>query len=117
MLRIAVKVLISSLILVSVSELGKRFSFFAAILASLPLTSILALTWLYADTRDLGKVAELSVSIFWLVLPSVLFFIALPGFLKGGFKFPSALALSCVVMTLGYFAYVWILKKFGIAFI
>ncbi len=47
------KTLITALIVAGVSELAKQYSLFAAAIASLPLTSILAFIWLYEDTKDI----------------------------------------------------------------
>jgi hypothetical protein len=114
MMRILIKVIVTALLVTGISELGRRYSALAAILASLPLTSILAMIWLYWDTRDSQKVSELSYGIFWAVLPSLLFFIALPLLLKAGLKFPLALLVSCVGMAGFYFGYLFILRKLGI---
>jgi hypothetical protein len=114
MMRILIKVIVTALLVTGISELGRRYSALAAILASLPLTSILAMIWLYWDTRDAQKVSDLSYGIFWAVLPSLLFFIALPLLLKAGLKFPLALLLSCVLMAGFYFGYLFILRKLGI---
>ncbi len=78
MLETALKVLLTSVLVVASSEAAKRSSLLGAIIVSLPLTSILALSWLYADTRDPEKVAALASNIFWMVLPSLALFIALP---------------------------------------
>ncbi len=86
----------------------------AAILASLPLTSILAMIWLYRDTKNVGKISRLSIDIFWAVLPSLLFFIALPLLLKTGMKFAWAMSLSALIMFIGYTVYAFVLGKFGI---
>jgi len=40
------------------------------------LVSVLAMVWLYIDTKDAEKVSDLATSVFWLVLPSLGFFIA-----------------------------------------
>ena len=109
-----IKTIISALIVAGVSELGKRFTPFAALLASLPVTSILAMIWLYRDTGETRKVAELSSGIFWAVLPSLLFFIVLPLLLKMGLKFGWAMIASSMVMFFGYSLYVVILNKFGL---
>jgi hypothetical protein len=108
------KVLISALVIAGVSELGRRLTPIAAILASLPLTSILAIIWLYHDTHDTTKIMDLSYGIFWAVLPSLLFFFILPIFLKGGIKFGLAMFLSSAIMMIGYALYVWGLRKLGI---
>ncbi len=109
-----IKIIISALIIATVSEIAKRYSVIAAILASLPLTSILALIWLYNDTKDVDKIIELSSKIFWAVFPSLLFFIVLPLLLKMGLKFGPALLISSVVMVFGYMIYVFLLGKFGV---
>ncbi len=68
------KTLISAVLIATVSELSKRNALFGGLLASLPLTTVLALIWLYVETRSPQKAAELSMSVFWLVLPSLAFF-------------------------------------------
>lgn len=108
------KIIISALVIAAVSEIAKRFTFAAAILASLPLTSILAMIWLYVDTKDAAKVSILSENIFWAALPSLLFFLVLPILLNMGLKFYTAMIISAVVMFVGYTVYALILGKFGI---
>ena len=108
------KIFITAGVIVIVSELGKRFSLMAAILASLPLTSILAMIWLYRETQEVQKVIDLSKGIFWMVLPSLVFFVVLPVLLKFGVRFAYALTLACLMMFLAYSVYVFVLKHFGI---
>ncbi len=72
---------------VAISEAAKRSTLLGGILASLPLTSLLAFIWLYGETGDTGKIANLSVSIFWYVLPSLVLFVALPILLARGPRF------------------------------
>lgn len=114
-MQFLLRVLISALIIAGVAELGRRYSVLAAILASLPLTSILALSFLYFETRQTEPVVELSYSIFWAVLPSLIFFIALPTLIRLGLSFVPALLLSCVVMALAYSAYAALLGRFGVS--
>lgn len=114
-MQFLVKVVISALIIAAVSELGKRFTLLGAILASLPLTSILALTWLYLDTRSEQQAIDLSVGIFWAVLPSLLFFAVFPLLLRGSLGFVPAMLLSCAIMAGGYGLYVLILRQLGVA--
>jgi hypothetical protein len=109
-MRILFKVLITSIVVVGISELGKRLSLFGAILASLPITSILAMIWLYQDTGDKKKIIALSNGIFWAILPSLVFFAVLPMLLKSKMQFTPALILACLVMALSYAAYTKILN-------
>lgn len=109
-----IKVAVTAIVVVAISEIAKRSSVWAALLASLPLTSLLAFVWLYIDTGEPERVATLAQSIFWLVLPSLLLFMALPLLLRAGWGFWPSLASSCVVTAAAYVAMVWILGRAGI---
>ena len=108
------KFAISAAILVAVSEIAKRSSFIGGLVASLPLTSLLAMIWLWRDTHDSGKISALSTSVFWLVLPSLVLFIALPVLLKRGVAFWPSLGVSVTAMLASYGVMVFGLGKFGI---
>jgi hypothetical protein len=108
------KILLSAVVLVAVSALAKRSSFWAAALASLPLTSLLAFVWLYFDSADVQKIGALSYGIFWLVLPSLILFVTLPLLLRNGFGFWTSLSTSCVATAIAYLGMVKILGVFGI---
>jgi hypothetical protein len=109
-----IKVIVSALVIAGVSELAKRYTLMAAILASLPLVSILAMVWLYIDTHDSEKVIALSKGIMWAIIPSVIFFIALPLILKTGLNFYLSLTASALLMFGAYSAYVFLMRKFGV---
>ncbi|MDA0350099.1 MAG: DUF3147 family protein [Verrucomicrobia bacterium] len=96
------KILISAVIVASVSEIAKRSSLCAAALASLPLVSLLAIVWIYIDTKDVERITTLSKDILWLVIPSLLFFILLPQLLQRGIAFWPSLSVSCGVTMTGY---------------
>lgn len=108
------KVLITAVVVVAVSELGKRSSFWAAVLASLPLTSLLAFVWLYTSTGNTKDVATLSQGIFWLVLASLPLFLLLPFLLRHSVAFWPAFAASCLVTAGAYFVLVWGLGRLGV---
>ena len=108
------KLLITSLLIVAISEISKRSSFIGALLASLPLVSVLAMIWLYIDTKDIEKVSALASSVFWLVLPSLVFFISLPLLLKRGLDFYLSMGLSTLLTAGCYFLLIRILLRFGI---
>jgi hypothetical protein len=82
MILYLVKLLISAATIVIVFELGKRVYWLAALVASLPSTSLLALVWLYFETKSTEKVIDLSKGIFWEVLPSLTFFVVFPILMK-----------------------------------
>lgn len=109
-----VKVAVTVAVVVAVSEIAKRSSFWGAILASLPLTSLLAFVWLYADTGNAQQVASLSRGIFWLVLASLPLFALLPMLIGAGWNFWSSLMVSCAVTVGAYFGLVWLLQHLGV---
>lgn len=108
---IILKVLLSAVIIVVVSEVAKRSSVLGALIASLPLTSVLAIIWLYVDTGDTAKIGALAQSILWLVIPSLLFFIALPLLLRLGVAFWMSLLVSCLLTAAGYGLTTFLLGK------
>lgn len=97
-----IKIGLSAVIVATVAEVAKRSTVFGAVVASLPLTSLLAMIWLYQDTRDAARVAALSGDIFWLVLPSLVLFVVLPLLLKRGVGFYPALGLASGATVVAY---------------
>ena len=114
MLYATIKVLLTSVLVVAVSEAAKRSSLFGALIASIPLTSVLAMIWLYVDTRDAEAVARLASGIFWLVLPSLVLFVSLPFLIRSGLDVPISLALSITLTVVAYFAMLYFLRLAGI---
>jgi len=114
MLQIAIKLALSAFIIVLVSEVSKRTTTLGALLAALPLTSLLAMMWLYVETGDTTRVANLASGIFWLVLPSLALFLILPGLLRAGYAFWPALGIGCAATAALYVSEVWVLRALGI---
>lgn len=110
-----VKIVLTSLIVVAVSELARRSSLLAALLASLPLVSLLGMIWLYLDTRDTRQVAALAGNIFWLVLPSLALFVVLPLALRQGLGFWTSLALGVLATVATYGLTLGLLSRLGVA--
>ncbi len=114
MLQTLIKLLISSGIIVLVSEIAKKNTYLGGLIASIPLISVLAIVWLYVDTKDVENVSALSTSILWLVIPSLALFIALPILLKSGVNFYTSMGIS-ILITMGcYWLMILALGKFGI---
>lgn len=109
------KVAISAVLIVAIAEIAKRSSFWAAALASLPMTSVLAFIWLYLDTGDAGRVAALAQGIFWLVLPSLVLFLVLPLLLRAGLSFWPSLVLASGATAVAYATQVWFLSRVGVS--
>jgi len=81
------KALLSGAIIAAVSEIAKRNNMVASVVHSLPLTSLLAFMWLYADTKDANLIGRHAYGTFWFVLPTLPMFLVMPWLVKklGGF--------------------------------
>ena len=96
------KGLFSGAVIVTASEIAKRTTVFGAMVISLPLASIMSMTWLYNDTKDTAQVADFAESILWLVIPSMSLFLVLPFLLRRGWEFELAMGVGIVLTILAY---------------
>jgi len=108
------KLIITTFLIVLISEISKRSSLAGAILAAIPLVSILAMTWMYIDTSDSTKAVEFSNNIVWLIAPSMTLFISFPLFIKKGFGFYPSMLISIILTVFAYYSVIYLLEKFGI---
>lgn len=109
-----VKCVISGILVGVISEIGRRSPGIGAIIASLPLTSILAFIWIYRESGNPQSIIDLSRGIALIVLPSLVFFVLMWFLLKQGWPFYGALASACFVLVGVYWAYMKALAAFGI---
>jgi MFS-type transporter involved in bile tolerance (Atg22 family) len=75
MIYVAIKAALSGLLAALVSEIAKRSPAFGALVASLPLISIMAVIWLWRDTGDNARIASHVEATFWYVIPSLPMFL------------------------------------------
>jgi len=108
-----IKIIITALIIVIVSEVAKRSTLVGALIISIPLTSLLAFIWLYFDTRDYQKVIDLSYGTILLTIPSFAFFLILPILLKMKQNFAISIIISIIGTSILYFIFIFLLKKLG----
>ena len=114
MLYLVIKAALSGVIVAAVSEIARRYPGWGGLVASLPLTSLLAMLWLWRDSADPERVAALSASTVWFIVPSVPLFIVLPMLLRSGVGFWASMAL-CVIGTLALYALMfWAAPKLGL---
>lgn len=102
MTYLVIKTVLSALIIVAISEIGKRNPGFAALVASLPLISVLGMIWLWRDTGDVQRLVDHSAATFWYVLPSLPMFLLIPAMLKRGVPFWGALSTGIVLTVVLY---------------
>lgn len=114
MLFLIVKAAISGILIAAASETAKRYPGFGAMIASLPLVSILGMIWLWRDKHDPVNMATHVGATFWYVLPSLPMFLLIPALLKHGVGFWIALAAGCVLTMLLYAGMTWLALRIGV---
>ena len=114
MFSFVAKAVFAGLIVALVTVVAKRHPGWGGLLAALPITSILALSLLWVDTRDVSRVGDLSQSILWFIIPSLPMFVAIPALLRAGVGFWPTM-LVCVAGTLALYAVTfWALPRLGV---
>ena len=114
MLYLVAKALISGVIIAVASEVARRNAGFGALIASLPLVSILGMIWLWRDTADTPRLAAHAEATFWFVLPSLPMFLLIPALLRRGMAFWPALACGCALTILLYLTMTLVGPRFGL---
>src|SRR5690348_13047442 len=114
MLYLILKAAVSGVIIVIVSETAKRSPAAGALIASLPLVSVMGMIWLWRDTHDPQRVARHAAATFWYVLPSLPMFLLIPAMLRRGGPFWPSLAAGCALTVVLYLTMTWIGPRFGL---
>lgn len=114
MLYLLVKAALSGVIIAIASEVARRWPGWGALIVSLPLVSVLAMIWLWRDTRDPLRLAAHSEATFWFVLPSLPMFLLIPLMLRQGFSFWASLAAGCALTVLLYLTMTIVGPRFGL---
>ena len=109
-----VKIIVTTALVILISEVSERSTLVGGVLASVPIVSVMAMIWLYFDTGDVLRVASLATSIFWLVIPSLALFVVLAALIRSGVTFPVSLIASVVVTVACYYGMILILDRVGI---
>ena len=97
MWTIVAKALLAGAMIAAIAEIGKRLPAMAAVIASLPLVSVLGMIFLWHTRPDAKNMAVHSEATFWYVLPSLPMFLLIPALLRSGASFWLALAAGCVL--------------------
>ncbi len=102
MFLLIVKYATTALIIVAVSEVAKHSGRLGALIASLPLVTIMVMIWLQIEGQSREKIANHAWFTFWYVIPTLPMFALMPWLLHRGWNFWSAL-LAAVLLTIGCF--------------
>lgn len=114
MFYLILKALLSGVIVMAVSEIARRSPAFSALVASLPLVSLLAILWLWRDKADTARIADHAEATFWYVIPSLPMFLVFPYLLRHGTAFWWAMVASCVLTVALYFLTIVVAARFGV---
>lgn len=96
------KALLAGVMIAAIAEVGRRLPTMAALIASLPLVSILGMIFLWNARPDAENMATHAEATFWFVLPSLPMFLLIPYLLRHGYGFWTALVVGCV-LTIGLY--------------
>jgi len=96
------------------STLARRYPGFGALIASLPLVSVLGMVWLWLDRPDPANMADHAEATFWYVIPSLPMFLLIPFLLRHGVGFWLALVGGCLLTVILYLLVTWIGPRFGL---
>jgi hypothetical protein len=114
MLYLAIKAAISGILIAIVSQVAKKYPGFGALIASLPLVSVLGMVWLWRDKPDAANMADHVGATFWYVLPSLPMFLIMPVLIRSGVNFWAALLAGCLLTIALYLLMTWIGPRFGL---
>jgi len=109
------KAALSGLIIAAVSSIARRYPGFGALVASLPLISILGMMWLWQETKDPVRMEAHVGATFWYVIPSLPMFLLMPWMMRLGLHFYAALIVGCAVTCVLYLGVIWTAAKMGVS--
>ncbi len=114
MLYLVFKAGISGVLIAAASTLAKRYPGVGALIASLPLVSVLGMIWLWNDKPDADNMAAHASATFWYVIPSLPMFLLIPFILRLGIGFWPALIAGCALTIILYTSLTFLGPRFGL---
>ncbi|MGH7960006.1 MAG: DUF3147 family protein [Opitutaceae bacterium] len=102
MAYLVVKYAVTALVIVIVFEVAKRCDRAGALIASLPLVTVLAMIWLHVEKQPEAKIANHAYYTFWYVLPTMPMFLLMPWMIKKAFGFWPAPGAGCVLTVVSF---------------
>ena len=98
----------------AIAEIGKRLPTLGALIASLPLVSVLGMMLLWQQRPEPENMAIQAEATFWYVLPSLPMFLLIPALLRHGMSFWTALIAGCALTVVLYLAMAHFGPRIGI---
>lgn len=114
MFALVAKALLSGVLIVAIAEIGKRQPAVAALVASLPLVSVLGMMLLWLGKPDAENMATHAQATFWYVLPSLPMFLLIPVMLRNGTGFWLSLLAGCMLTVALYTFMIFAGRRLGL---
>lgn len=117
MTLLLIKYAVTAFIIVAVSEVAKRADRLGALLASLPLVTIMIMIWLHLENQKPEKISSHAYYTFWYVLPTLPMFLLMPWMLNRGIHFWVSLGASILLTIICFVLTACVMKRFGVVLI
>ena len=114
MWEFAAKAALAGVIVAVVAGIAQRQPSFGALVASLPLISILGMIFLWHARPDAENMALHAEATFWYVLPSLPMFLLIPLLLRQGIGFWLSLAAGCALTISLYLIMAFFGRRLGL---
>ncbi len=114
---IILKYLITAGLVVLISEVARRSDKLGALIAALPMVTVLAMTWMFFELKgeqQTEKIANHAWYTFWYVIPTMPMFLLMPWMLRKGIHYGWSLLAGCIVTAVLFVLTAWIIKRFGV---
>ncbi len=114
---ILLKFLITAGLIVLISQVAKWNDRLGALIAALPMVTVLAMTWMFFDLKgaeQTEKIANHAYYTFWYVIPTLPMFLLIPWMLRKGFHYGWCLLAACVLTAVLFVITAWVMRHFDI---
>ena len=108
------KIGLTALLIFAVVQVSERSTLLAAVLASIPIVSVLAMMWMNHEGQSTEEISLFAKEIVWLLIPSLLMFIVMPLLIDRGWEFYPALGAGLMTTIVGYFIMIQVMEKYGL---
>ena len=110
------KIALTALIIFSIAQVSERSTLMAAVLASIPIVSVLSMMMMHHEGQTAMEISGFAKEIVWLVIPSLLMFIVMPWLIESrSWDFYPALAAGLACTVSGYFLMIQMMDRFGLS--
>ena len=110
---LATKYLVTAGLVVLISEVAKISGKFGALIAALPLVTVLVLIWLHVEGQSAERISNHAWYTFWYVIPTLPMFLVFP-YLMSRFSFWLALGASALLTLVCFGLFALLVRGIGV---